>query len=85
MLNLIAYDDEKRRNQVQIQEPCRILDEALLNVEEFLDPSLKTSPCTKTSMFSCEYQFFFLFRNLVTFIERHFIFSVAFYRMMKYF
>ena len=45
---MIVYNDEKRRNQGQIQEPCTILDEAFykflqLPIVEFLDLSLKTS------------------------------------------
>ena len=88
----MAYNDEKRRNRGQIQEPCRILDEALcsflplpiakssiLNVAEVLDSSLKTSPCTKTTPVSCENQsFFLLFRNVVTFIKSHFVFLCYF-------
>ena len=88
MLKLIPYNYKKHRNQGQIQKPCFILDEALcnflplpvvaksslLNVAEFLDSSLKTSPCTKTSPVLCENQsFFLLFRNLVTFIKIHFV------------
>ena len=34
---------------------------SISNEAEFLDPSLKTSPCTKTSRVSCENQSFFLF------------------------
>ena len=33
---------------------------SVLNEAEFLDPSLKTLPCVKTSWVSCENQFFFL-------------------------
>ena len=33
---------------------------SILNVAEFLDPSLKTLPCTKTSPVSCDNQCFFL-------------------------
>ena len=84
MLKLIANNDEKLRNQVHIQDPCRILDEALynflplpifgksfiLNVVEFLDLSLKISPGTETSLFLWENQsFFLLFRNVVAFIK----------------
>ena len=32
----------------------------ILNLAEFLDLSLKTLPCTKTSLTSCESQYFFL-------------------------
>ena len=84
MLKSIAHNDEKRRNQVQTQEFCHKLDEALcnflplpvvakssiLNAAEFPDPSLKMSPCTKTSPVLCENQsFFLLFQNVVTFIK----------------
>ena len=45
---------------------------SISNVAEFLDPSLKTSPCTKTSPVSCENKSsFLLFRNVATFIENH--------------
>ena len=70
MLKLIAYNDEKCRNQGQIQEPYKPLCNFLLlpivtkcfilNVVEFLDLSLETSPCTKTSLVLCENQSFFL-------------------------
>ena len=44
---------------------------SILNVEEFLDLFLKTSPCMKTSPVLCENQsFFLLFANAVTFIVR---------------
>ena len=44
----------------------------MLNVAQFLDPSLKTLPYTKTSPVSFENQsFFLLFRNDATFIESH--------------
>ena len=99
MLKFITYNDRKRRNHGQIQEPCRISDEALcnslplpivaksstLNVADFLGPSLKVSPWTKTSPVSCENEsFFLLFRNIAAFIESH-CFSVTFYSTMKYF
>ena len=86
VLKFMAYHDETRRNQPQIQEPCCISDEALcnflplpivakssiLNVAEFLDPPMKTSPCKKTSPVSCKNQsFFLLFQNVATFIESH--------------
>ena len=52
---------------------------SILNVAEFLDPSLKSSPCTKTSPMSCENQhFFLLFRNLAAFIESHCVFLCYF-------
>ena len=57
---------------------------SILNVAEFLDPSLKTLPCTEPSPASCENQYFLLFRNVPTFIESHCIF-LTFYSMMKYF
>ena len=81
--------DEKRRNQGQIEEPCRISDRAdcnflplpivakrsILNVAEFLDPFLETSPCTKTTPVLYENQsFFLLFRNVATYIECHCVF-----------
>ena len=78
MVKLIAYTDEKGRNQGQIQELCCILDEALVNVVEFLDPSLKTSPHTETNLVSCENQYFFLFQN-VTVIKSHFVFLNYFF------
>ena len=46
----------------------------ILNVAEFLDPSLKTLPCTKTSPVLCEKKSFFLFRNVANFIESHCVF-----------
>ena len=66
MLKLIVYDDQKHRNQKEIQESCRILDEVVcqflplpivaknpnLNAAEFLDPSSRTLPYTKTSLSS---------------------------------
>ena len=73
-----------RNVEGQIQEPFRILDDALynflplpivgkssvLNVAEVLDMSLKTSLCTEISSVSCENQsFFLLFRNVVAFIK----------------
>ena len=84
------HNKEKRRNQGQIQEPCRILDEALCNslpliivtnsfilnmTAEFLDLALKTSQCTKTNLVLCYNQSFYsLFWNVVTFIKTRFIF-----------
>ena len=48
---------------------------SISNVAEFLDLSLKTSPCTKTSPVSCEKQSFsLLFWNLATFIEGQCVF-----------
>ena len=59
---------------------------SILNMAKFLDPSRKTSPCTKTSPVSCENQSFFsLFRNVATFIENYCLFLLTFYSMMKYF
>ena len=63
VLKFITCTNEKRRNQGKMEEPCSISAEALCNflklliaaksslsdVVEFLDQSLKTSPCTKTS------------------------------------
>ena len=52
---------------------------SILNVVEFLDLSLKTSPCTKTSLVSCKNQScFLLFRNAATFIESHHVFLCYF-------
>ena len=52
---------------------------SILNMAKFLDPSLKTSLCTKTSPVSCENQsFFLLFRNAATFTERHCVFHCYF-------
>ena len=80
MVKLIAYTDEKGRNQGQIQELCCILDEAHVNVVEFLDPSLKTSPHTETNLVSCENQYFFLLcQNVVTVIKKHFVFLNYFF------
>ena len=62
-----------------------VVKSSILNVAEFLDPSLKTSPCRKTRPISSENQsFFLLFQNIATFIESH-CFSVTFYSMMKHF
>ena len=45
---------------------------SILNVPEFPDPSLKTSPCTKSSLVSCENRsFFLLLRNVTIFIKSH--------------
>ena len=48
---------------------------SIVNLAEFLDLSLKTLPCTKTSLTSCESQYFFLilkfcylFQKLLCFI-----------------
>ena len=87
MLKFIAQNNEKRRNQGQIEETCCISDDAdckflrltivakrsILNVVEILNSSLKTSPCTKTSSILCEKQSFLLFRNVATFIEINFV------------
>ena len=52
---------------------------SILNVTEFLDPSLKTSPCTKTSSVSYVNQYFLsLFRNFANFIESQFVFLCYF-------
>ena len=52
---------------------------SILNEAEFWDPSLKTSPYTKTSQVSCENQsFFLLFRNVAIFIENHCVFLCYF-------
>ena len=51
---------------------------SFLNRVEFLDPSLKTWPCTKTSLVLCENQvFFWLFWN-DAFIESHCVFLCYF-------
>ena len=50
------------------------------SVLEFLDPFLKTSPCTKTSPVLCEFQSFFLFQNAATFMESHCVFLCYFLR-----
>ena len=53
----------------------------ILNIAEFVDLSLKTSPCMKTSPVSCENQFFFLlllFQNVATFIKRSCVFLCYF-------
>ena len=48
---------------------------SILNEAEFLDPSLKTLPCTKTSRVLCEnHSFFLLFWNVATFIKSHCVF-----------
>ena len=58
----------------------------ILNLTEFLDLSLKTSPCTKTSPVWCKNQSFFLFfQNVATLSKVILLFSVALYSMMKYF
>ena len=44
---------------------------SILNIPEFLDPFLKTSPCTKTILVLCENQSFFLFQNAANFMESH--------------
>ena len=52
---------------------------SFLNMAEFLNPSLKTSPCTATSPVSCKNKSFFLsFRNVVTFIKIRFVFLYYF-------
>ena len=63
--------------------PLPIIGESsILNVAEFLDLSLKTSPCTETSPASCEKQsFFLLFQIVVAFIKSLYYFLP----MMKYF
>ena len=52
---------------------------SILNVAEFIDPFLKTLPCTKTSLVSCKNQsFFLLFWNVATFIKSHCVFLCYF-------
>ena len=52
---------------------------SILNVAEFLDPSLKMLPCTKASPVLCENQsFFLLFWKVATFIENHCFFLLLF-------
>ena len=52
---------------------------SILNVSEFLYPSLKTSSCTKTSPVLCEnHSFFLLFRNVTTFIKSHCVYLCYF-------
>ena len=52
---------------------------SILNVLEFLDLSLKTSSCTKTSPVLCEFQsFLLLFRNAAIFIVSHQVFLCCF-------
>ena len=81
LLKFIVYNDEKRRNQGHIQKPCGLSDKVLCNflplliaaksfnlkVAEFLDLSLKTSPCTKTVRILCKSQCFlkcgYLYQN----------------------
>ena len=59
---------------------------SILNVAEFLDASLKTSPCTKTSPVWCKNQsLFLLFQNVAPLSKVILFFSVALYSMMKYF
>ena len=43
---------------------------SILNVAEFLDPPLKTSPCLKTGLVLCETSLF-LFQNVATFVKSH--------------
>ena len=58
----------------------------ILNMAEFLDPSLKTSACAKTSPDLCKNQhFFLLFRNVATFIESHCVFLCYFLEYDKVF
>ena len=53
---------------------------SIWNVAEFLDLSLQTWPCTKTSSVLCGNQsFFLLFRNVATFIESHCVFHCYFF------
>ena len=58
---------------------------SILNVAEFLDPSLKTSPYTRTNPVSCENKHFSYSRMLPTLSKVIVFFSVTFYSMMKYF
>ena len=80
----------KHRNQGQIQELSHIrwsplqlftlpivAKSSILNVAEFLDPTLKTLSCTKTSPVLCENQpFFLLFQHVVTFIKSLLLFTI---------
>ena len=46
---------------------------------EFLDPSLKSLPCTETSLVLYENQYFsLLFQNVATFIKSHCVFLCYF-------
>ena len=92
----IAYNDEKRRNQGHIPKPCGLWEEALcnflqlliaakrsiLNMAEFLDLPLETSPCMKISRVSCENQSLLKCGHLY---QNSLCFSVTFYSTMKYF
>ena len=52
---------------------------SILNIAEFLDSSLRTLLCTKTSPVLCEFQsFLLLFRNAANFIESHQVFLCYF-------
>ena len=52
---------------------------SILNVSEFLYPSLKMLSCTKTSPVLCEnHSFFLLFRNVTTFIKSHCVYLCYF-------
>ena len=55
------------------------------DVVEFLDPSLKMSPFTKTSPVLCENQSFFLSLEALHLYRKSFCFSCTFYSMMIYF
>ena len=52
---------------------------------KFLDPSLKTLPCMKTSPVSCENQSFLLFWNVATLIESHCVFLCYFLQYAEVF
>ena len=95
-LKFIAYNVEIHRNQEHIQKHCGFPHEALcnflslliaakssiLNMVEFQDLSLKTSPCMKTSWVLCENQSFLKCGHL---FQNSLCFSITFYSMMKSF
>ena len=59
---------------------------SILNMAEFLDPSLKTLPWKKTTLVLCENQSFcYHFEMLPPLLKVIVFFSVTFYSMMKYF
>ena len=49
---------------------------SILNMAKFLDPSLKTSPCTKTSPVSCKNQSFFIILKYCHLNRKSLCFSV---------
>ena len=74
-LKIVKLPQQHASNTVHYQ----VAKSSILNEAEFWDPSLKTSPCTKTSQVSCENQLFFLlFRNVAIFIESHCVFLLLF-------